>query len=235
MRYTISFAENPQKRLNINVTNSQTVRQVKQLAEDFFKINTSTTGVGKARIVLEYASCDLRDDWILNDLSIPIGSTIKCYTIEEPEPDFYVFVKFKRERLLLYDTDIDPTEATVFELRVYLSKWLGLPLSSFRLRLKNGSAELFDDKGIFYFDVFRNREIVLETWQGWDTFLNLTIKGFTALVMKSLSADEYIRQYQMRCALFMASHYGNVELLSTLVSMGVRVDRPVGEVTKIKL
>jgi hypothetical protein len=228
MRYTISYAESS-RRLRLDVLRSQCVRDVKQIVEEYFKINTSGTGVGVMRIGLEYGSCDLKDEWMLTDLSIPIGATIKCVVREDKEPDFVVFVKFRKERLLLFDTGIDPIEATVFELRVYLSKWIGLPLSSFRLQIDN-SFDLYDDRDMFYFDIFRNREVTLETWQGWDAFLNYAVKGFTHQVMRSLSSDEYIKQYQMRCACFIAAHYGNVELLSTLVAMGVRVDRPVGEV-----
>ena len=233
MRLFINYIET-NKKLELDIIENQTVQDVKNLLEDHFKIDTSVTGLGKKRIVLEYAGCDLSDSWILKDLAIPIGSLLKCMIREVKEPEFIVFIKFRKEKVKIFDTELNPMQSTILELRVYLSNLFGYPLSIFRLIAANTNQVLFDDKILDDYDIYK-KEIVLETWQGWDKFLHIAIKGFGNQLIKAMSTDEYIRQYQMRCALYLASHYGNVEVFSTLMTMGVRADQPVGEVNECEI
>ena len=135
--------------------------------------------------------------------------SIKVGVKEEKVADYFLYVKFKKETMCLYDTELDPYDSTIFELRIYISNLLGLPLSIFRLK-SAANVELFDDKTFKYYDLHLKSTIILETWQGWDNFLHNTIKGFTKQVLKSMSQDEYIKQYQMRVALYIAAYYGNL-------------------------
>lgn len=218
------------KRLEIDVHHGQTVRDVKLILEDHFKLDTSSSETEEKRIVLEYFGSDLNDNWILNDLTINPGSTIKCMVKEEKISEFHVFVKFQKERLKLFDTGMDPEESYILEFRIYLSKLLGLPLSIFRLKDMTNNVDLFDEKKLGDYKINRKSDLVLETWVGWDSFLLNCIKGFTKQAIKLMSQDEFIRQYQMKVALYLAAHYGNLDLTKTLLFMGVRADRPVGEV-----
>ena len=151
----------------------------------------------------------------------------------EQVPDYYVHVKFQKETINLCNTNLDSDgEATVFELRIFLSNMLGLPLSIFRLKTSNAdksvkNIDLYDGLTLKHYGIQKKTTFLLETWKGWDTFLHYCIKGFTKQCVKAMSSDEYIRQYQMKCALYIAAHYGNFELASTLiVTHGVRADRP---------
>ena len=40
-------------------------------------------------------------------------------------------------------------------------------------------------------------------------------QGYTKAVLKLLSADEFVRQYMLQVALYIAAHYGNVDLVSS--------------------
>jgi hypothetical protein len=53
----------------------------------------------------------------------------------------------------------------------------------------------------------------MQTWVGWSDFFNYAIKGYTKAVLKLLSSDELVRQYMLQVALYIASHYGNVDLV----------------------
>jgi hypothetical protein len=44
-----------------------------------------------------------------------------------------------------------------------------------------------------------------------------------------MSTDEIIRQYQSKVALFIAAHYGQYDLAYSMMNLGARPDRPVGE------
>jgi hypothetical protein len=40
-----------------------------------------------------------------------------------------------------------------------------------------------------------------------------SIQGYTKAVLKLLSSDELVRQYMLQVALYIAAHYGNVDLV----------------------
>ena len=87
--------------------------------------------------------------------------------------------------------------------------------------------DLYDSMTLKHYGLNKKCTFILETWKGWDTFLHYCIKGFTKQCLKAMSQDEFIRQFQMKCALYMCAHYGNFELASTLIVVhGVRADRP---------
>jgi hypothetical protein len=69
----------------------------------------------------------------------------------------------------------------------------------------------------------------LETWVGWDPFLKYCMNGYTKQVIKTMSSDEIIRQYQSKVALYLAAHYGHYDLAHSMIGFGARPDRPVGE------
>lgn len=73
--------------------------------------------------------------------------------------------------------------------------------------------------------------LTIQTWLGWSDFFTYTIKGelvglkndfdrigvlsgYTKAVLKLLSSDELVRQYMLQVALYIAAHYGNVDLVS---------------------
>jgi hypothetical protein len=224
------YYKDSKNKLILDVKEHQNVKEIKRILEDSFKIDTSNNDTERKRVVLEYAGCDLKDDWILNDLAIPVGMQVKCFTVDEKESDFVVHVKYSKETLTLYNTELDPSQSTVFELKLILSDLLGFPLSIFRLKVRSSMIDMFDDNLLYDYFVFRRHEILLEIWHGWENFLRNCVKGFHAQVIKTCSHDEFIKQYQLRVALHIAAHYGNVELAAYLMAMGVRPDRPVGEV-----
>ena len=128
------------------------------------------------------------------------------------------------------DTNLD-TDASILEIRIFLSNLLGFPLSIFRLKHANPETnqtiDLFDSRSLKYYDLNKKCTFILETWHGWENFLTYSIKGFTKQCIKGMSNDELIRQYQMKVALYISAHYGNFELASTLIIVhGVRADRP---------
>ena len=99
----------------------------------------------------------------------------------------------------------------------------------------------------FVFHRFSSREIsrrhpldyratlTIQTWIGWSDFFTYAIKGrdqhrwssvmlhrfasgYTKAVLKLLSTDELVRQYMLQVALYIAAHYGNVDLVKFLFS-----------------
>jgi hypothetical protein len=145
-------------------------------------------------------------------------------------PDYYVHVKFQNRIINMLDTSLD-TDASILEMRIFLSNLLGFPLGIFRLRYlnpeTNKTIDLYDCWSLKYYGLNKKCTFILETWQGWESFLTYCIKGFTKQCIKAMSFDELIRQYQMKVALYISAHYGNFELASTLIIVhGVRADRP---------
>ena len=163
------------KRLRIDTSEKASVKEIKSKAEAHFNIDI-TGSFKDVTHVLRYAGCDLNDDWLLKDVAIPTCSTLKYVVQPKNKPDFYAFVEFKNNEVKLCDTGLEPRVSTVLDLRVYISEFMGLPLSIFRLKSINGAC-FYDNYTLYDYDLFKPSRFVLETWKGWSSFLDNCIKG----------------------------------------------------------
>lgn len=218
----IVFDLESNRKLQLELTDGQTVRSIKEIAIKHFMLNLIQVESYHVRAVLEFNGADLNDDWIFSDLNIRNGSTVKLYSKKEKIPDYLIYVRFKKEFLKMVDTNLtnSNTDAYVFELRVQISNILGLPLSIFRLKTYD-DIEIFDDNKISYYKLNNYEPIILDTWRDWDTFLLNCIKGYKKQVIKEIHTDEFIKQYQLKVALFISAFYGNFELVNTLMFLGI--------------
>ncbi|CAD5121081.1 DgyrCDS9620 [Dimorphilus gyrociliatus] len=116
----------------------------------------------------------------------------------------------------------------VHQLRSIVSRKSGLPVSVFRLTTVEGT-EMYDCQFIDSYGIGVGDRIVLEVWDGWSDMLNAAITGFTSDLMESLFKDDVISRFQMKVALYIAAHYGHVELAVNLLRHGVRPDEAIGE------
>ena len=89
----------------------------------------------------------MKSEWIFSDLNIPQGATLKCFLKIELLPEYLIYIKCKKEYYKYYDSKIDMSTFTVFELREKLSELYGFPLSIFRLKPDdiNNNVEMLDD------------------------------------------------------------------------------------------
>ena len=85
-------------------------------------------------------------------------------------------LKFKKDKINLYDTGLDPRTSTILELRIFLSNLIGLPLSIFRLKTSSDVC-MYDNYTLREYYLFQYSEFILETWNEWDDFLQNCIKG----------------------------------------------------------
>ena len=101
------------------------------------------------------------------------------------------------------------------DFRARISRKIGLPVGVFRLMSEAG-VEMFDCHTLYDYGVGLGSTIRLDTWDGWNDFLNLTVMGFSSHVMASLMAEEVVAKYQMKVAMYMAAHFGHVDLAVSL-------------------
>ena len=74
--------------------------------------------------------------------------------------------------------------------------------------------------------------VSVETWnENWNEFLNYVINGYTPHVVQHISQqrNDNLAKYEMRVALYMAAHYGHMDLAVTLQRLGARASEPTGE------
>ena len=223
----IIFINYSSSRLKVNVNEKTLVQDVKAIAEEHFHIDTSSRNFQEVKLVLTYGGCELKDEWLFHTIPIPNCSILKCELAFKKQPDFYVYVKFKKKFIELYNTDLD-AKCRILELRILLAKIIGLPLSVFRLKTLL-DVEMFDAHKLLDYDINKTSKLVLETWADWDLFLNGCVKGLTNQVIESFNSDDNIRRFQIKVALFISAFHGNQDLANTMISMGARADRPVGE------
>jgi len=182
MRLFIEYPKST-KRLKLDSSDRVSVAHIKSKAADFFHLDLRDIAKDYIKFVLIYAGCELQDAWILHDIGIPACSTLKCDLVTKLEPDFYCLVKFKKEKVSLYETGLDPRRSTILELRIFLSNLIGLPLSIFRLKTSSDVC-MYDNYTLKEYYLYQYSEFILETWNEWDEFLQNCIKGLFKFFIK---------------------------------------------------
>ena len=200
---------------------------LKALLRDKFDLRDVDQGSGNSKtVVLSYNSTPLQDDWILSDVGVPSGSTLHFHVADEKTPSLRLFCAFSNETVQLFDS-LDPS-ARVAQLKRVVVTRTGVPCSVFRLLFDD--AQLFDCHDLSHYGISRGSTIRMETWDGWNAFLNATRKGQSKQVVENIVAESpETAEYQRRVALFTAAHFGHTDLAAAMLKMGAHPDRPVGE------
>ena len=219
------------ERATVDVTDEQTVGDVKQVIRDLFNMgpDPGPGGIGRGQkiLALYYMGSDLSDEWIMYDVGIRAGGTIKVQMKDEIRPVLHIHCGYSGETVPILDKLQIPT-LYVGDLRRIVSRKTGMPIGVFRLLNKDGS-EMYDCHTLYNYQIEHGHTLRMETWDGWNDFLNLAIMGFTSQVFALLSNEELVARYQMKVALYIAAHFGHVDLTVSLLRQGVRADEVVGD------
>lgn len=121
-------------------------------------------------------------------------------------------------------------EIHVAQLRSMVSRKTGLPVSMFRMLSARG-LELFDGHSLDDYEVQVGDTIRVESWDGANDFLALCQRGFAKHALAELEREKEasVVRYLLRVALYMAAHFGHLELASATVKLGVSPSEGVGE------
>ncbi|KAM3931386.1 protein ANKUB1 [Leptodactylus fuscus] len=204
----------------------QTVKGVKQMLKEYFHIQLSDDKQGRRFLELIYAGGILRDEWVLTDAGITLCSTIKCIVKEEEKPALYVYNAVTKERVPIMG-NIHLLAATVSKLKSLLSLKCGFPVSVFCLRTLGGK-EMYDCNILSDYNLDLGGTVKMDVWDGWKELLNACVHGHKESVQRYLSKYETILRFQQRAALYIAAHFGHLELAEWLQAKGVRADEAVG-------
>lgn len=215
-------------RCSLDVPMGTSVGGVKKMFQTKFNIYIDELNKKDRNIlVLHYGGADLDESWCFTDLGIPAGSTIRVIIKEEVKPILFIYCTYNDENIEIIDKDMIVPLLKVEEMRTICAKKSGLPVSVFRLTYNK--KELYDNHQLFDYGIEAGNTIRLENWDGWNEFINLCIMGFTPQVLAQIPSEEVLARFQMKCALFIAAHYGNVDLARSLMKQGVRSDEAIGE------
>lgn len=106
---------------------------------------------------------------------------------------------------------------------------MGLPVSAFQVICTNG-LEIFDRHVLEDYGLDRHGSTVnLEIWEGWSDLISAALGGFASRLFPLLSKDEVLAKYQMRVVLYIAAHFGYVDMAVGLMRKGARPGEAVGE------
>ncbi|CAF1299160.1 unnamed protein product [Adineta ricciae] len=229
MHFIVSFEPTNERAIfqNDNTAERLTIKDLLKWICRRFHFENSSGEMGNRRLSLMYNSTELQPHWFLEDVQIQFGATVRCMVKEDRIPDYRLFLPIRNETFDVFDSGMHPTETTVLQLRIVASHKSGLPLSAFRL-ITDKNTDLVDHIRLSQYDIDYRSTLTIQTWIGWSDFYTYTIKGYTKAVLKLLHSDELVRQYMMQLALYIAAHYGNVDLARALLQLGARADRPVG-------
>ncbi|XP_022109666.1 protein ANKUB1-like [Acanthaster planci] len=215
------------KRLPLDVQTYETVHLVKDKVVDLFGIDTKSSSE-KKYIVLSYHGAELQDDWVLSEVGVNAGSTLKCSVREEVTPKLFVHCSFNDEVIEIID-NLDFSSSMVAELRLLISRKIGLPVTVYRILTSSGK-EMFDANLLSQYGIEVGCTLKMETIDGWNEFLKSAIIGHTQQVFRYFNqTDETICKFQMRVALFIAAHYGHIDLATAMLKNGIRADEKVGD------
>lgn len=222
------FGVHEGERVSIDVPLGATVGEVKKMIQ--VKLNIYFDDLvkqDKKVLVLSYAGSDLNDAWIFTDLGIVPGSTCKVCMREEVKPVLFVRCSHSGETIEIMD-DYFVEKMEVADLRTMVSKKSGLPVSIFRL-VSRENKELFDNHTLFDYNIECGDMIYMECWDGWTELINYSILGLTPSVTPLIVQDEIQSRFQLKVVLYIAAHFGNVDLANTCIRSGIRPDEPIGQ------
>ncbi|XP_071790175.1 protein ANKUB1-like [Asterias amurensis] len=215
------------KRLPLDVQIYETVVLVKDKVQELFHIDTKSRSEKKF-IVVSYQGAELQDDWVLNEVGINAGSTLKCSLREEVTPKIFIHCSFNDEIIEITD-NLDFSSSMVAELRLMISRKIGLPVTVYRILTSSGQ-EMFDLNLLSQYGLEVGCSLQMETLDGWNEFLKSAIFGHTAAVVRNFNqTDEVVCRFQMRVALFIGAHYGHMDLVIAMLKNGLRSDEKVGD------
>ncbi|XP_038058131.1 protein ANKUB1-like [Patiria miniata] len=215
------------RRLPLDVQVYETVHLVKDKVVDLFRIDTKSSSE-KKYIVLSYHGAELQDDWVLSEIGVNAGSTLKCSLREEVTPKLFVRCSFNDEVIEIIE-NLDFASSMVAELRLWITRKIGLPVTVYRILTSSGQ-EMFDSNLLSQYGIEVGTTLQMETIDGWNEFLKSAIIGHTQQVFRNLNqTDEVICKFQMRVALFVAAHYGHMDLATAMLKNGLRADEKVGD------
>lgn len=216
------------ERVGIEVPMGSTVGEVKKMIQ--VKLNIFIDDLvkqDKQVLVLSFAGSDLNDNWIFTDLGIIPGSTCKVCMREEVKPVLFVKCSHDGEVIEIMDNYF-VERMLVEDLRTIVSKRSGLPVCIFRL-VSRTNLELFDDHDLFYYDIECGDTVFMECWDGWAELINYSILGLTPSVLPLIVSDEIQQRFQLKVVMYIAAHFGCVDLARTCIKFGIRPDEPIGE------
>uniref|UniRef100_A0A8C5PAM7 Ankyrin repeat and ubiquitin domain containing 1 n=1 Tax=Leptobrachium leishanense TaxID=445787 RepID=A0A8C5PAM7_9ANUR len=193
---------------------------------DNFHLQLSDDKQGRRFLELQFAGGVLRDEWVLTDVGITVCSTIKCFLKEEDKPALYVYNPVTKEKVPIMG-GISLLTATVSRLKTLISQKCGFPVSVYCLRTLEGK-DLYNCNNLSDYRLDLGSTLRIDVWDGWKEFLHVCILGHKHNIQRFLSREEAILRYQQRTALYLAAHYGHLELAEWLQERGIRADEAVG-------
>ena len=103
-------------------------------------------------------------------------------------------------------------------------------MNMFRMLSARG-LEMYDGHSFDQYDVQVGDTIRIETWDGVNNFLVLCQRGFAknALAELDKETDANILRYLLRVALYLAAHFGHLDLASATIKFGVIPEEGVGK------
>ncbi|KAJ7993471.1 hypothetical protein DPEC_G00272770 [Dallia pectoralis] len=207
------------------VSPDQTVGTVKRMVENYFPVQLLDNKLLRHSMELNCAGAVLQDSWVLTDVGITPSSVIHCWLKEEPEPVVRVFCGVTGETVSVMSSEFVPN-ASVARLKTVVSRLCGLPVGAFRLSSPAGQ-QLFNCNKLqdYSIDVGATR---LDTWDGWEEFLQGCFLGHQMVVQQHLSKERPEMRFQLRVALYIAASRGHLVLASWLLERGAHADEPVG-------
>lgn len=215
------------ERVPFDIPLRSSVSDLKRMIRTKFNIDSEVTKWEKKVLVLSFAGSSLQDSWIIPDLGIVHGSTIRIHLRDEINPLLYIVCLHNQETLSIVE-EVRIDQYTVEELRSRVSQKTGIPVGVFRLVSKSGK-EMYDSHFVDDYSLEVGDKVTMETWDGYNELINLSVMGFTPNVMSELSSVEIISRFQMRVAMYIAAHFGHVHLAGSLLKQGVSPSTPIGE------
>lgn len=229
MRYFVLYKK---ERYSVDVNKGDSVREIKDLLRKKFDLD-AVENYEESRdvtLLLSYAGSNLENEWVLSDIALQTGSTLRCVVQQKIKPYLRVYCTYSSETIT-FTEPFDVFETKVSDLRTMITDKTGLHVSVFRLVTMNG-CEMYDCHLLKDYKIDIGGMVRMETWNGWGDFLKAASKGQITPTMKnvvSFNEDPLLAKYQLLVALFIAAHFNFTQLTAQLLKSGARCDEAVGE------
>ncbi|XP_013407173.1 protein ANKUB1 [Lingula anatina] len=215
------------ERTVLDIPQGKTISEVKKIVEDNVYLDSSYYTDDSQSLVLSYAGGVLEDDWIFTDIVLNPGATIRAVITETIFPALKVWCSYNGKTVEIF-TEENLVTSPVSVSRALIARRTGIPVGAFFLETLKGK-ELFDNCELGVYGLKRGEQVNMKSWDGWDKFLRYATLGYNAGVIDELASDEAVARFQMKCAMYIAAHFGHDELAEYLLQQGVKAHEWIGD------
>ena len=219
------------ERFVIDVNQSCTIEQMKSVIANVLGLNASTTKANNSTkqndsFQLLLHGRILNDDCTAQEVGLVSGSTLHCRIMKRFPYVLKIEIPWLGRTVELRDRDVCIETSTIGEVKSLLQNHVGIPVSIFDLRERNGKHVLFDNRRLHYYGISEGDTLFMNVWKGAKQLILSALNGDISQTVESVPSyheNHNLYRYYFKVVLFIAAHMDFVNLAAQVLQRGIRL------------